>query len=142
MTRKVYTTIEEFQTQNALLGTRLPFAQNTAVLGTPLTVGGRKLQNRIACQAMEGCDGTQSGSPDALTKRRYARFAKGGAGLLWFEATAVMEEGRANPRQLYITENNLDDFKRQVEAIKETALLENGYEPVVIMQATHSGRYS
>jgi len=53
-----------------------------------------------------------------------------------------MEEGRANPRQLYITKDNLDDFKQQVEEIKETAIKENGYAPVVVMQATHSGRYS
>lgn len=142
MMRKVYTSAEEFQTQNKELGTELPFLQDTSVLNTSLTVGGKKIQNRLACQAMEGCDGTDSGSPDTLTKRRYERFARGGAGLIWFEATAVMEEGRANPRQLYITEENLDGFKAQVEAIKETAMKANGYEPIVIMQATHSGRYS
>lgn len=142
MTRKVYTTLQEFEKQNAELGTSLPFAKDMAVLAAPLAVGSKTIPNRLACQAMEGCDGTADGSPDVLTKRRYERFAKGGAGLIWFEATAVMEEGRANPRQLYITENNLDNFKRQVETIKETALRENGYAPVVIMQATHSGRYS
>lgn len=139
---KVYTSVEEFERENTNLGTALPFAAETAVLRKPLQVNNKTIPNRLACQAMEGCDGTADGSPDVLTKRRYERFAKGGAGLVWFEATAVMEEGRANPRQLYITENNLDNFKRQVEAIKETALQENGYEPVVIMQATHSGRYS
>ena len=142
MTRKVYTSAEEFRKQNEELGTGLPFSEDTAVLAAPLTVGSRTVPNRLACQAMEGCDGTPGGSPDALTRRRYDRFARGGAGLIWFEATAVMEEGRANPRQLYIRDGNLDDFKKQVEAIKETALRENGYEPVVIMQATHSGRYS
>jgi 2,4-dienoyl-CoA reductase-like NADH-dependent reductase (Old Yellow Enzyme family) len=71
---------------------------------------------------MEGCDGTTGGSPDELTIRRYDRFATGGAGLIWFEATAVMPEARANPRQLYIHEGNLDDFKREVTRIKETAL--------------------
>jgi len=142
MIRKVYTTVQEFQAQNEALGTDLPFSGDTAVLNTPLTVGSRQIPNRLACQAMEGCDGTADGSPDTLTRRRYERFAKGGAGIIWFEATAVMEEGRANPRQLFITEKNLDAFKRQVEAIKTTALKENGYEPLVIMQATHSGRYS
>ena len=140
--QKVYTTFDEFKEQNTQLGTGLPFAEDTAVLSTPLEICGKVIPNRLTCQAMEGCDGTADGSPDVLTKRRYDRFAKGGAGLIWFEATAVMEEGRANPRQLYITENNLDDFKKQVEDIKEAALKENGYEPVVIMQATHSGRYS
>lgn len=139
---KVYTSLNEFQTQNTELGTALPFTSDTAILKQPLSFGDKTVPNRLVCQAMEGCDGTNEGSPDTLTKRRYERFAKGGAGLIWFEATAVMEEGRANPRQLYITENNLDDFKRQVNDIKETAFKENGYEPVVIMQATHSGRYS
>ncbi len=142
MIRKVYTSLEEFSNQNKELGTALPFSQDTGVLKTPLSIGGKEIPNRLACQAMEGCDGTADGSPDVLTKRRYERFAKGGAGIIWFEATAVMEEGRANPRQLYIHDNNLDDFKKQVEDIKETALRTNGHEPIVIMQATHSGRYS
>lgn len=142
MKRKVYTTAEEFHSQNAALGTGLPYSENTDILKQPLTVGGKTIQNRLACQAMEGCDGTITGEPDVLTKRRYDRFAKGGAGLIWFEATAVMEEGRANPRQLYINEKNADAFKRIVEDIKETGLKENGYAPIVIIQATHSGRYS
>lgn len=139
---KVYTSFDEFNSQNTALKTELPFSDDVSVLGTSVELCGKTVPNRLACQAMEGCDGTVDGSPDVLTKRRYERFAKGGAGLIWFEATAVLEEGRANPRQLYITENNLDQFKRQVEEIKETAIKTNGYEPIVIMQATHSGRYS
>ena len=142
MQKKVYTTTADFLAQNGELGTNLPFSEDLSVLSKPLTVGSKAIPNRLACQAMEGCDGTPTGEPDELTKRRYDRFAKGGAGLIWFEATAVVEEGRANPRQLYITKDNVDAFKRQVESIKETALKENGYAPLVIMQATHSGRYS
>ena len=142
MQKKVYTTTVDFLAQNGELGTNLPFSEDLSVLSKPLTVGSKAIPNRLACQAMEGCDGTPTGEPDELTKRRYDRFAKGGAGLIWFEATAVVEEGRANPRQLYITKDNVDAFKRQVESIKETALKENGYAPLVIMQATHSGRYS
>lgn len=142
MVNKVYTTKEDFLNQNDVLGTDLPFTEDLSVLGEKLKIGNKVFANRLACQAMEGCDGTLSGSPDTLTKRRYERFAKGGAGLIWFEATACLKEGRANPRQLYISEDNLDDFKRQVEQIKEAALKENGFEPIVIMQNTHSGRYS
>jgi len=142
MIRKVYGTEEAFREQNSLLGVNLPYGEDVSVLAQPLTVGNKTIPNRLACQAMEGCDGTPDGRPDVLTKRRYDRFARGGAGLIWFEATAVMEEGRANPRQLWITKENLDAFKRQVETIKETALKENGYAPLVVMQATHSGRYS
>lgn len=142
MVRKVYMTEQEFKAQNSELGINLPYSDDTSVLAEEYKIGNKIIKNRLACQAMEGCDGTADGSPDTLTKRRYERFAKGGAGIIWFEATAVLEEGRANPRQLYITENNLDSFKKQVEDIKETAIKENGYEPMVIMQATHSGRYS
>jgi len=142
MNRKVYMSIEAFEEQNRLLGTGLPVSVDTGILSQPLKVGNVTIPNRLACQAMEGCDGTATGEPDALTLRRYDRFAKGGAGLIWFEATAVMEEGRANPRQLWIRRENLDAFKFAVERIKETGLKTNGYAPVVVMQATHSGRYS
>lgn len=142
MNRKVYMTIEEFQKQNATLDKPLPFSETVAVLREAYTIGTKTAPNRLACQAMEGCDGTADGRPDELTKRRYDRLAQGGAGIIWFEATAVMEEARANPRQLYINEKSLDSFKEQVDRIKETALRANGYEPLVFMQATHSGRYS
>ena len=142
MIRKVYTTNEEFHTQQKELGLNMPFCEATDILSRPLQLKKKGIPNRLACQAMEGCDGTADGCPDALTIRRYDRFAKGGAGLIWFEATAVMEEGRANPRQLWIHKDNVDAFARQVERIRETALRENGYAPLIIMQATHSGRYS
>lgn len=142
MIRKVYMTKDEFKKQNKELSAGLPFSDDTSVLASPLKIGTRLVNNRLACQAMEGCDGTPDGRPDTLTARRYDRLARGGAGVIWFEATAVLPEARANPRQLFINENTLDSFKHQVEEIKNTALRENGLEPIVIMQATHSGRYS
>lgn len=142
MKRKVYSDVPSFLADNAATGADLPFSADISVLGESLSVGTKTAPNRLACQAMEGCDGDADGRPGELTGRRYRRFAAGGAGIIWFEATAVMREGRANPRQLYITEEDLDSFKKQVEEIKETALRERGHEPLVIMQATHSGRYS
>ncbi len=136
---QIYLNKEKFDEENSV---NLPYSEDVSVLAETLQIGSVTVKNRLACQAMEGCDGTAEGNPDELTKRRYERFAKGGAGLIWFEATAVIKEGRANPRQLYIDKNNVDAFKRQVEEIKTTGLKENGFEPVVIMQATHSGRYS
>ncbi len=138
----VYLSKENFIKDNAALGTDLPWSDTADALKAPLILRGKTVPNRLACQAMEGCDGTLGGEPGELTLRRYDRFAKGGAGLIWYEATAVLPEGRANPRQLYIHEGNLDAFKRQVDGIRETALKTNGYAPLIIMQATHSGRYS
>lgn len=111
-------------------------------LETPFEIYNKTLANRVVFQPMEGCDGTKDGSPDELTERRYMRFAKAGAGIIWFEATAVCNEGRANPRQLFINESNVESFKALVKKIKETSLEENGFEPLVIVQLTHSGRYS
>jgi 2,4-dienoyl-CoA reductase-like NADH-dependent reductase (Old Yellow Enzyme family) len=120
----------------------LSYQEDISILTTPLSIGLHTLPNRICYQPMEGCDGTHEGNPGELTVRRYRRFASGGAGLIWFEATAVVPEGRANPRQLWITRDNVDHFARLVDEIKALCLKENGYEPLVICQLTHSGRYS
>jgi len=135
-------TLEELREKAHTLGLTLPLSERTDVLGTPLEIGPVTLRNCLAIQPMEGCDGTPDGQPGPLTIRRYERFARGGAGLLWFEATAIVPEGRANPRQLWINAGNLDSFRRIVAMIKEISLRENGFAPPIILQATHSGRYS
>lgn len=91
---------------------------------------------------MEGCDGTPDGAPGELTFRRYKRFAAGGAGLLWVEACAVCNEGRANPRLLYLTEETLPAFQKLADDIRQTALEEGRPQPYTVLQLTHSGRYS
>ncbi len=112
------------------------------VLDSPLKLHGRTIKNRIVFHPMEGCDGTFDGAVDALTRRRYLRFAESGAGIIWFEATAVTNEGRANPRQLFLNEKTKASFKSLISEIKETSLKANGFEPVIIVQLTHSGRFS
>ena len=81
---------------------------------TPLTIGKRTLGNRFAIHPMEGCDGTLEGAPDELTFRRWARFAAGGAKLLWGEAVAIDPDARANSRQLLLSESNLPSLERMV----------------------------
>lgn len=120
----------------------IPYSDNLKILDTPITLCKKTIPNRIAIQPMEGCDGTYEGAIDELTHRRYLRFAKSGAGVIWFEATAVVNEGRANPRQLFLNEKTLDSFKKLISEVRETAYKETKTEPVLIMQATHSGRYS
>lgn len=138
-----YSTIDELKGKIDELGLKnLPFSDDVSCLGDSVKVGERVVPNRIAIQPMEGCDGTASGEPDELTVRRYDRFAESGAGLVWAEAVAIVEEGRANPRQLYITENNIDAFKKMNDRIRELSMKKNGFAPIIIMQATHSGRYS
>lgn len=138
----VYLNTQSFLRDNEAHGGILPFSEDLSPLAAPLTLHRHTASNRLVCQAMEGCDGRADGAPDELTTRRYLRFARGGAGIIWFEATACMEEARANPRQLWLREDNLDEFRRLVDNVREEAVKTNGYAPLILMQDTHSGRYS
>lgn len=98
----------------------------------------------MAIHPMEGCDSTPDGRPDELTWRRYARFAQGGAKLIWFEATAVRDDGRANPRQLLINKDNVGDYALILQMIYREHKARFGAidDLLVPLQLTHSGRYS
>jgi 2,4-dienoyl-CoA reductase-like NADH-dependent reductase (Old Yellow Enzyme family) len=93
---------------------------------------------------MEGCDGERDGRPGQLTLRRYERFARGGSGLLWFEATAIEHAGRANPRQLTLTRETLPHFKDMLGCSLDLARQANGadFRPITVLQLTFSGRYA
>ena len=115
-----------------------------SVLARPVAGRGFRTGNSMAIQPMEGCDGTLDGRPDELTFRRYDRFARGGAKLIWFEATAVREEVRANTRQLWIRPENVGEFARLLEMIRRVHAEEWGTadDLLIPIQLTHSGRYS
>src|ERR1039457_3057847 len=115
-----------------------------STLGRHVRVGPTRVGNSLAIHPMEGCDGTLDGRPGELTWRRYERFARGGAKLIWFEATADSNEGLANTRQIWINRDTVDDFARLLERIRQVHRENFGdtgdlLEP---MQLTHSGRYS
>ncbi|HEY7352659.1 MAG TPA: hypothetical protein VH596_07815 [Terriglobales bacterium] len=111
----------------------------------PLVKGQFKIGNRIAVQPMEGWDGTQDGRPTDLTMRRWKRFGRSGAKLIWGgEAVAVNHAGRANPNQLVAaphTEKGIAELKSAL--LKEHCTVAGSDRDLVIgMQLTHSGRYS
>jgi len=118
-------------------GAKIPFSEDYSVLARPLTLrNGDVLPNRLVNHPMEGCDSLPDGSPGELTWRRYRRFAAGGAGLIWTEAVSVQEDGRANPRQLWLHEGNLEEYCRLADELHRTS------DAKVIIQLTHSGRFS
>ncbi len=139
-----YHTLAQILEDAERLGTGLKAQEDISPLLKPVSVGNLTAPNAMAIHPMEGCDGTREGAPGELTFRRYRRFADGGAGLLWFEATAVVPEGRANPRQLYLCEKNYDGFAHLAEQTRLSAAESMGqsHRPVIILQLTHSGRYS
>jgi len=139
-----YRSLEELRQAIQGLGLEIPLEKDLAPLARRVAIGPYETPNALAIQPMEGCDGLPDGSPGALTERRYIRFAEGGAGLLWFEATAVVPEGRANPRQLWLHEGNWQAFRALRERALEAGRMANGahYRPFTTLQLTHSGRYS
>lgn len=137
-----YKSLEEIQAKAAELGVSLPFAQNTRVLAQPLSFGGVTVPNRLGIAPMEGADSLADGSPSEYTLRRYVKDAEGGSAVIWFEAISIVPEGRSGRTQLYLCRENLDQYKRFTQAIKEAGLRANGFAPWLVMQANHSGRYS
>lgn len=136
-----YGSLEDIHGEAEKVGVALPLSEQTDILFRPLD-GPVSLENRFAIQPMEGCDAAPDGSPGELTLRRYERFARSGAGLIWGEAVAIQKQARAKPRQLQLTEENLDSYRAMVQSIRETCMKENGFAPKIIFQAAHSGRYS
>ena len=114
------------------------------ILARKVDVGGFTLGNSIAIHPMEGCDGTLDGRPGDLTWRRYRRFASGGAKLIWFEATAVRADGRANSRQLWMNPANMPHFARLLETARQEheQCFGTSDDLLEVLQLTHSGRYS
>jgi 2,4-dienoyl-CoA reductase-like NADH-dependent reductase (Old Yellow Enzyme family) len=126
------------------LGLSLRFSEDFSPLFRPVRVGPLTAGNALCIQPMEGCDGTRDGHPDELTYRRYRRFGAGGAKLIWGEATAVVPEGRANPRQLLINEQTAPDLERMLRECRQAhrAAFGSDDDLLVGLQLTHSGRYS
>jgi 2,4-dienoyl-CoA reductase (NADPH2) len=136
--------IGDLQQLNKQLGTNVEAIEDISILSEPVKVGKLVIPNSLAVHPMEGCDGDSQGRPGKLTLRRYERFAAGGAGLIWAEATAVVPEGRANPRQLWIHEKSRESFAAMVKLMRRATAESMGpdHRPVIVLQLTHSGRYS
>lgn len=137
-----YKTLEEVRKRAEELGVRLPFAENTGALARPMEAGGARFRNRLGIAPMEGADSTPAGAPSDYTVRRYVKEAIGGSAVIWFEAISIVEEGRSSQTQLLLTEDTLESFRRMIDRIREAGRKANGFEPYLIMQANHSGRYS
>ncbi len=123
-------------------GMNLPVQESLEALKKPLHLAVYTLSNRICIQPLEGYDSHEDGSPSALVHRRYGRFARSGAGLVWFESAAVAEDGKSNPRQMMLSPGRLPDFGSLLEEMDRISLEESGFRQYKVLQMTHSGRHS
>ncbi|MBD3673371.1 MAG: NADH:flavin oxidoreductase [Planctomycetaceae bacterium] len=139
-----YKTPEDLIQDAVELGDEIELSEDFSALFESLEIRGRTLKNRLAIQPMEGCDGTLDGFPDELTYRRYQRFGAGGAGLIWGEATAIADEGRMNPRQLWIHDKTVPALTQMLDQCRQAHREATGSEDGLLigLQLTHSGRFA
>jgi NADPH2 dehydrogenase len=145
-------TVDDFRKHITSLGVDLPCEDKIAVgTDSPLiksidgvVINGKKVGNRWAVHPMEGWDGTTTGGATDEMRRRWQRFGESGAKLIFGgEAMAVRPDGRANPNQLIIVEQN----KQDIAGIRETLVRAhkerygNTDDLVIGFQLTHSGRF-
>jgi 2,4-dienoyl-CoA reductase-like NADH-dependent reductase (Old Yellow Enzyme family) len=139
-----YDSLGDLRRDISHLNLNIPLDDDITPVFRPVRIGPLAAGNSLAIHPMEGCDGRLDGKPDELTYRRWERFGKGGAKLIWGEATAICEEGRANARQLWICEENayaLEDLLNRTRKAHRDVFGPNE-EIIVGLQLTHSGRYS
>ena len=142
--------VSRFKRHLSDLGLNIPcddelVSGSASPLRSPLVKGSIMIGNRIAVQPMEGWDGTAEGNPTESTLRRWQRFGRSGAKLIWGgEAVAVSNDGRANPNQLVAAPHTYDGLARLREALiaehRRTTGSDHGL--LIGLQLTHSGRYS
>lgn len=139
-----FQTLDQLKEKIEQLHVNIPLTEDLTPLHQKVKVGTKYAPNAFAVLPMEGCDSELDGTPSDLVRRRYQRFAAGGAGLLWWEANAVVVEGRANERQMMLHKDNVKAFADLVQLSREAAKNANGadHEPLNVLQLTHSGRYS
>jgi len=141
-----YKSLDDLKNKVMELDLDIPFYPRVEILQQRINIAKKVIPNRLAIQPMEGFDANPDGAPGRLTYRRYERYARGGAGLIWFEATAINHDCRSNARQLVLTEENSDKFKDFVSHIRDVCnktLRELGFlnDCDLILQLNHSGRY-
>ncbi len=143
-------TAGQFRDYLAAIGADLPFDETLTAgpespLGQAYVGDGFSASNRFCVLPMEGWDGTPDGRPSELTQRRWERFGQSGAKLIWgCEAVAVRHDGRANPHQLLISPDTVDDLARARQRLvaAHEASFGAGDDLLIGLQLTHSGRFA
>ena len=144
-------TPEQFAARLKELDISLPFDAEIAPwenspLAQPYTLkNGKTIGNRFTVQPMEGWDGTLGGMPTEYTLRRWSNFGLSGAKLIWgCEAVAVRHDGRANPNQLFLNDENVAGIEKLRNTLVQNHIDSFGSDDglYVGLQLTHSGRFA
>jgi len=117
-------------------------------LAEPLDIGGFTVGNRWCVNPMEGWDGSTSGEPSEHTLRRWEHFGQSGCKFIWGgEAFAVQGDGRANPNQIGVVDDDVSRAERGAARLLQRLIdahrerFGNTDDLFVGLQLTHSGRF-
>jgi 2,4-dienoyl-CoA reductase-like NADH-dependent reductase (Old Yellow Enzyme family) len=116
-------------------------------LAQPIQAADVRVGNRFCILPMEGWDGTTSGEPTDLTRRRWRNFGISGAKLMWGgEAVAIRHDGRANPHQLMLTpatQASIAGLREVLVSAHRERFGPNADRDLYLgLQLTHSGRFA
>lgn len=119
----------------------------SGALAQPFEIEGVRVGNRFCILPMEGWDGTATGEPSDLTRRRWRNFGISGAKLMWGgEAVAVRHDGRANPNQLMLTpatQKSIAGLRDELVGAHRERFGSNADGDLYLgLQITHSGRFA
>ena len=112
--------VDALRAELTRLGLEIPVSEDRALLGEPLCIGTKRIPNRFCAQPITGCDAEANGAPSPRTRQRYLRYARGGFGLIWMEATRV-----SAPREacsgLCLHSGTVEAFRSLVNEIRRAA---------------------
>ena len=131
-----YKTKEEFLRDAEQLKQGIPWSDDTEVLSSDIEIEGKTVKNRLTAQPIEGFDSEKDGIPGSKSFARYQKLADGGSGMIWMESVSVSYEGKSTARQMWIREENVQEFKKLTDNMHEHG------NPYLVCQITHSGRNS
>ena len=134
--------LEDLEAEVQARGLEIKFDRDLSVLGKPVQIGAHRAPNALGINPMEGRDADSEGRPGLLTFRRYERYGRGGAGLIWFEGTAILPESRSSSKQLILIRKNEDAFKELLDRTRNAAFADHGssHHPICILQLQDVGR--
>lgn len=138
---KMSNLIESYRSMAKETGVFLPLQEDTAPLFMTDSLNGKQVPSRIVLQPESVFDAEENGAPSAATVKRYCDAVRACCcGIVWIEPTAFTAEGRADARQLMITEENAAKFTELNTAIRQASQAAHGSVPLILLTLSHAGR--
>jgi 2,4-dienoyl-CoA reductase-like NADH-dependent reductase (Old Yellow Enzyme family) len=109
----------------------------TSIFDTPFALpGGATIKNRLVKAAMSEQLASRTGAPTEAHERLYARWARGGAGMLITGNVMIDKRSLGEPRNVVVED------ERDLAALRRWATAAKANDTTAIVQINHPGRQS